>query len=210
MNKIVIDDNVSNIDSYNGQVVMNKKEVTLNINGDNKLFVLDDNKKINIFLNDNASLKLVLNNEKKENGNSIIITQKNKTNIEVIDIFVGVNDLKEEIITNIEGNDNNSKIIIKVVGENGNIEVLEQINAKEETLNNTASEHLKGLCCGGTIKTLPNMEISTNNIVANHFVTISSYNEKELFYLMSKGLSKDNAKMLIKKGFLNNDLEGEI
>ena len=53
------------------------------------------------------------------------------------------------------------------------------------------------------------MCISTNDIVANHFVTISSYDTDSLFYLQSKGLTEEKAKNLIKKSYLYNEYRGD-
>ena len=50
----------------------------------------------------------------------------------------------------------------------------------------------------------PNLQVSTNNIMASHNTTCKMIDKNSLFYLMSKGLSKTKAIKLIKEGFLNN------
>ena len=50
----------------------------------------------------------------------------------------------------------------------------------------------------------PNLQVSTNNIMASHNTTCKMIDKNSLFYLMSKGLSKIKAIKLVKEGFLNN------
>lgn len=53
---------------------------------------------------------------------------------------------------------------------------------------------------------IPSLEISEKDIKAGHAVTISRINDMELFYLMSRGLSKTQAASLIINGFLTSIL----
>lgn len=54
---------------------------------------------------------------------------------------------------------------------------------------------------------IPSLEILENDIKAGHATTVGRVNELELFYLMSRGLSKQLAKKLIVEGFLQTMLE---
>ena len=49
---------------------------------------------------------------------------------------------------------------------------------------------------------IPNLIVNTNDVEANHGVSIGSIDEKELFYLMSKGIDRHNAVKIIEEGFL--------
>ena len=51
-----------------------------------------------------------------------------------------------------------------------------------------------------TIK--PNLFIDENDVVANHSALIGTFSFDEIFYLMSRGISKKNAENLLTKGFL--------
>lgn len=62
----------------------------------------------------------------------------------------------------------------------------------------------------------PKLEIENNNVKASHAATLGKIDEEELFYLKSRGVSLDEAKILIVDGFLkeikekikaNNNLE---
>ena len=70
------------------------------------------------------------------------------------------------------------------------------------TKNNVITEDIKGLNHGGKITILPQMEINTHDILANHLVTISALNNNDLFYLQSKGISEAKAQEIILKGFI--------
>lgn len=51
-----------------------------------------------------------------------------------------------------------------------------------------------------TIK--PNLFIDENNVVANHSALIGTFSFDEIFYLMSRGISKQDSEMMLTKGFL--------
>lgn len=48
---------------------------------------------------------------------------------------------------------------------------------------------------------IPGLEIETNEVKATHSASIAQINDEELFYIMSRGLSEDDAKKLIIIGF---------
>ena len=208
MNKIRISSDSYTLDSYLGLITTDRKKIDLNISGDVKVF-LHDVFDMKITILDNAKLEMYIYESNKTNNSDIEIIQNNNTKLILEHVYLSKTDIEEKINCNLVGNKNDTDIKIKVVQEKGKSKILEQINAYEGTCDNEAVESLRGLCCGGTIESLPNMEISTNNIICNHLVTIASYDQNELFYLMGKGLSKSEAKKLIKKGFLVNkyDLE---
>jgi Fe-S cluster assembly scaffold protein SufB len=51
---------------------------------------------------------------------------------------------------------------------------------------------------------VPDLEILTDDVKCSHAASISSIPETQLFYLMSRGLSKIKAEELIVEGFLEN------
>ena len=48
---------------------------------------------------------------------------------------------------------------------------------------------------------IPGLEIETNEVKATHSASVAQVNDEQLFYLMSRGLSEDEAKRLIIVGF---------
>jgi Fe-S cluster assembly protein SufD len=49
----------------------------------------------------------------------------------------------------------------------------------------------------------PNLEVFADDVIASHGATISMLNDDELFYLVSRGISKNDAATLLKRGFLS-------
>lgn len=53
----------------------------------------------------------------------------------------------------------------------------------------------------------PNLFIDENDVSANHSALIGSFSTDEMFYLMSRGISKLSSEKLLVKGFLLNNVE---
>jgi len=53
-------------------------------------------------------------------------------------------------------------------------------------------------------RAVPSLEILENDIKAGHATTVGRINDMEMFYLMSRGLTKETAKKLIVQGFLQS------
>jgi Fe-S cluster assembly protein SufD len=62
------------------------------------------------------------------------------------------------------------------------------------------SEHAKGLA-------IPSLEILENDIKAGHATTVGRISDLELFYLMSRGLDRVQAKRLVVNGFLQDMID---
>jgi Fe-S cluster assembly protein SufD len=52
----------------------------------------------------------------------------------------------------------------------------------------------------------PNLLIDENDVEANHSALIGKFSDKELFYLMSRGIKKEIAINLLIKGFLTENI----
>lgn len=53
----------------------------------------------------------------------------------------------------------------------------------------------------------PSLEILENDLKAGHAATVGRINDLEMFYLMSRGLSKTDARRLIVEGFLQETID---
>ena len=53
----------------------------------------------------------------------------------------------------------------------------------------------------------PSLEILENDVQAGHAATVGRVSEEELFYLMSRGLSRKSARQLIVQGFIKDVIE---
>lgn len=54
------------------------------------------------------------------------------------------------------------------------------------------------------INAIPSLEIKTNDVKAGHGVSIERLTDEKLFYMMSRGISRDEAKRLTVDGFLRS------
>ena len=54
---------------------------------------------------------------------------------------------------------------------------------------------------------IPGLEIETNEVKATHSASVAQINEEQIFYLMSRGMSEDEAKKMIIVGFFEPIVE---
>ncbi|HEX8931539.1 MAG TPA: SufD family Fe-S cluster assembly protein [Patescibacteria group bacterium] len=98
-----------------------------------------------------------------------------------------------------------SNVVIKgALTESSKVEIdgLVKINPGAKGTNAWLAAHLLLLSEKAKGKAVPSLEILENDIKAGHATTVGRINDLEMFYLMSRGLSKDTAKKLIVEGFL--------
>ena len=61
------------------------------------------------------------------------------------------------------------------------------------------------LTSGARADSVPNLEIQTGEIVgAGHAATVGRFDDEQMFYLQSRGISRAEAKMLIVRGFFTD------
>lgn len=172
-------------------------------------------KKINIKVLDNVLVNLNEFNTISSDTTEIIFSIKNHSTLTYNLSNIIDNNYKLNIKINYEGN--NSKVetnIHSIVKGEETINLIGTI--KNECKNNELLEQVKVMLIeNGKCEVNPDMAIATNEVVANHKVAISNIRDKELFYLMSKGLSENTANNLIKRSFLisnitNDELKSRI
>lgn len=103
-----------------------------------------------------------------------------------------------------------SEIILKGVLKDlsrVNLEGLVKIEKGAKGTNTWLATHLLILSDQAKGKAVPSLEILENDIQAGHAATIGKVSDAEMFYLQSRGLSKDQAKSLIVEGFLSSVLQ---
>ena len=174
----------------------------------NKLIM---NKKVINIVNENSNL------EYQVNENEMLIVNCYMASIDDINIkikqtnnsyfvlnFSGLvkRESKVKIDSLILGNDNRCVINVRALAESniGSFEV--NVKVEEGTQNNEVIEDLKGINEDGNIIFLPILEIDANEVDAEHFATIGSFDKNELFYLQTKGISLKSAYELLKKSFI--------
>ena len=104
-----------------------------------------------------------------------------------------------------EAQNTTSSVIIKSALSDGarvDIEGLVKIEHGAIGTNAYLAAHLLLLSESAKGRAVPSLEILENDIKAGHGTTVGRINDMEIFYLMSRGLSKSAAKALIVEGFL--------
>jgi Fe-S cluster assembly protein SufD len=81
------------------------------------------------------------------------------------------------------------------------------IGPEAKKTKSTMKEHTIMLSKNAKSNALPSLSIKTNDVQAKHGTTCGYLDETELFYLMSRGLSRAEARKMILFGFFNSLLE---
>lgn len=210
MNNILIDKKEIVVENKVLRLEVIHDYLKITCKGKNKIF-LENRSNINLelILEDNSSLELLVKNEKKCCKTNILIIQNNNSNFLYKDAFTSNDDTFLNIKNVLVGNNNKSEIKIRCISNKDNINIDILADVYKNTSDNVIIEDIKGINNGGNINILPNMEINTFEVVANHFVTIGNIRESDLFYLKSKGIAEFVAKELILSGFLKSIFGGE-
>ncbi len=193
------------------KLIKSKSSLDLEINETVELVVLTKSKlNINIKLNDNATLNITFisfnNKEIKFNvdlmngsyleSNFIILNKDSKLNV-----IQNVNHL---------GRDSYSMVDNKAIGFTNseiNFNTTGEINKGIKNCN--CNQLTRGLILqnDATIKAVPVLLIDEYDVKAYHGATIGNINEEDLFYLMSRGLTKNDAFNLVVNGLFMPFLE---
>ncbi len=212
MNKILLVEDINKIE--NGKYLIEyTKNSAINVLGTTNLsdyatnscdleFTLIDGANLTLdklnFVTKDVSLIININNDGLVNLNWAIINEgRNRINL----------------IINMNGNNSNCSARIRVINKdnNSNADVICDGIVLANTKDNVLIEDLKGLVHNdSTIKISPIMKVNTNEVMANHLVTIGAFNRDELFYLNSKGLSDESAKNILIHSFISGILNMEM
>ena len=207
MNKIIIENDYISFDDEEVDVQFNTQSLTIDITNNVVINELNDCniiQKLLINIHDNSTLTLNIFNQKAslnldieiniyDNGKfygniGLIANTENHLNITT-------NMFKDNIenILNIKG----------ISKKDGYFNIKVDGNVQKNTYNNMMKESIKILNLNAKEnKILPNMLVATNEVKADHFVTISNISEPELFYLMSKGINRNLASKILEKAFI--------
>ncbi len=193
MNKLVLDkENIINICIDKDTICNIKKEYNIN--------------ELNIELKDN--IKFIINHysEIDKSELKINIIENNNSEFLYNHSFISKKDYNVYINVKMIGNKSKNTINIHGISDGGKSSVIIDGKVNENTIDNELDENIKLLNINnGTSNIYPNMYIDTKNVSANHSASISLVNEDYIFYLMSKGINRENSIRLILDGFLNNE-----
>jgi Fe-S cluster assembly protein SufD len=126
-------------------------------------------------------------------------------------LLLGVGDRKLSIITDVTHEKPNTQSQVVIKGalsdfSNVNFEGLVKIEKGAKNSKAWLAAHLLLLSNSAGGRAVPKLEILENDVKAGHASTIGKIDDAELFYLMSRGLTKETAKKLVVQGFLESIL----
>jgi Fe-S cluster assembly protein SufD len=170
-------------------------------------------KNIVIKKNENLVLPVVWRGQEKEINYDIKLTGINSS-LTLKMLLLGKKEDKVKIQVNVDHQniETKSKIIVKgILDDNANIDFNGLVKIEKGSKGSSAwlSANLLLLSDSAKGRAVPALEILENDVKAGHATTIGKINDSELFYLMSRGLSKSKATDLIVQGFLNGFLDYE-
>ena len=220
MNKIIIDREEFAIDNFSGEMEINVNKLELTIKGHVSLKEwIKESRNLDLIVNieDNAVLEYNRFGIIKDNNTKIVINQNNNSRLNFKESFIVNSDTNLKIENNILGNNNISEVVVRLTSRNESKVVVDAtLDVQKDTIDNELKEDLRGLETDNSkITIIPNMLVSSSEVIANHNVTIGNVSDEDLFYLTSKGLSKDEARKLLETGFLisifeDNDYKTKI
>lgn len=207
MNKLLVSDSI-NLSNGSFNLTCQNKKIKIKVSGEVTIYLYNEVlNELNINLEDNSILNIYKFNNKKESDLIVNIMQYNNSKLYYNESIV--NELKNNLIINnyIKGNNNESKINIRNISNSEFSQIVINVEIDKDTINNIALEDLKGINNGGFIHIEPNIVCLSNEVEANHLTTIGSVDKVSLEYLMSKGISLDNAKKILLKGFIYSNMD---
>ncbi len=169
---------------------------------------LERDSKINYFFGLFNSKKFQINTNLNDEG----------TESKTQGFFLGNSNQNFDITTNITHVKKNttSNILVKGVlfdKSKSNFKGKIKINEGAQNTNSYLSNHNLLMSDDAEAFSIPSLKIDANDVRASHGATIGKPNEEEIFYLMTRGLSRKEAERLIIKGYFApviNRLDNEL
>ena len=232
-NYIIKNDDILVIDSNAEYIIEGSGNLTINILKDvnTKIYLKEISANLTINLDDYSNLDLVQINY-NENNNSKVINLKEHSNLNFIDLTINkaLDDLKINLngykaVTNVK-----YLVINKNIESKFNCLVTHNAKETESSVNNVgialdlssiwfdtvgkinkgmaksnAVQLARGILIGQNARVVsqPVLKIDEYDVKANHGTAIGRMSDDELFYLMSRGLNREEAYKLILFGLIN-------
>lgn len=210
MNKILVKEDNIVLDNEIVELEFKTLKCNLTIKGSVWIDDLNNNslEELNITLLDGS--RLLYNKYTKDIKNlKINILENNDTTLEFN--YSLYQSIKASITIDSKVPGNNNKCSMNVYGvsdKDGAIVVNATGSVLENIKDNDLLENIRILMLNDSENVIvPNLLVGSNEVSVNHNATISSLDTNYLYYLNSKGLSYEDAKKLIVKGFLKSKLK---
>ncbi|MDE6284701.1 MAG: hypothetical protein K2M17_03060, partial [Bacilli bacterium] len=175
MNNLVVDEVEYVAKDFEGIIKVIPTCFSLTCEGKNKLCLqVPDACSLEIFLADKSSLEIEIAGDTNVAHKKIEIVQHNDTKLDFRYAFSSDKEITLNVVNVIKGNGNSSRVQIRNIAYGGRTKITVLADVAKNTKDNEIVEDLKGIEYGGKIEINPDMQIYTNEVVANHFVTIGT------------------------------------
>ena len=218
MNKIIIDTNnfdliIKENNNYSIEIL---KSTNLNIETDSNIFskitILSQDLDLNIKINKNKNSKLSINQLGINTNNNIKLYLNKNSNIEYVNSILTEKDSINIIDICHLKSDSLSKIIFNGINSNNKKFYLTMNGIiLKESINCQLEENSRIInLTNGDSKIIPNLIINNKEVIANHSAFIGKFNDEDIYYLQSRGLTNNQAKHLLLKSTLLNGMNLEF
>lgn len=184
------------------KLFLNSSINNIEVNGMATILVnnIDSDIDLTIDIKDNAILNMYDFNLSNKKCN-IVINQHNNSKCNYVHTFKVSGEYKMDYLVNIKGDNIINNVYISGVS-NGMVSLNVDGNMEKNFKNNELNENIKILTVDGSSFVSPMLHVSELDVIANHNTAISNIRKDELFYLNSKGIDDEAAKVLIEDGYI--------
>ena len=214
INILVINSNVTLIENYIGKV-----------DACNFTIEIDENSRLNrfsILVDNNANLKVnrTINNKGYYESMQIDLNDYNTDSIEnvnllnseaigsIIDGIYAINKANKKYQTNLnhyEANCESKAQIFAIINDFAHVSIYTDAYIKNWAIRSVTNQEGRIInlsqTCSGIV--LPNLHIDENDVEASHSCSVGSLNQDHMYYLQTRGLSENQARSILIKGYFN-------
>lgn len=214
INIVIINSNVTLIENYIGKV-----------DACNFTIEIDENSRLNrfsILVDNNANLKVnrTINNKGYYESMQIDLNDYNTDSIEnvnllnseaigsIIDGIYAINKANKKYQTNLnhyEANCNSKAQIFAINNDFAHVSIYTDAYIKNGATRSITNQEGRIInlsqTCSGIV--LPNLHIDENDVEASHSCSVGSLNQDHMYYLQTRGLSENQARSILIKGYFN-------
>lgn len=214
MNTLLVSDSKLNLENSKVDLKIETSKLEIDINGSVCINDLNNNTDLELVIKMHKDSKLLYNryNEDINNFNLKIILEDDSLVEFNYSLYQNIPS-KIKLDSSILGSNNKCSInVCGVTNNNGSINSSATGDIIKNIKNNEFLENIRIMMLNDSENVIiPNLLVSSNEVIVNHNAVISSVPNDYLFYLESKGLNEDNSTKLIVDGFIKNNLKiGEV
>lgn len=206
-NSIILSGGMVELDKYiDSAEILIKEDTILNAvnlhNNMDLLFVIDENCSLEFNMFDYA-VNLSVNLE---------FELHDKSSLSLNGAFISEVKYDLSVATKLYGDNIYVDVDIRGINEQeGTVKISLEGTVAGETHGNVLNEYAKVLNKSKLSNVLiPNLIVNTNDVEANHGVSIGAIDEEEIFYLMSKGIDRESATKIIEEGFIQSNMPEDV